>query len=434
MNSYESYKNLDSFWYIKVPNHWIKTKNKFIFKEDKVVVGDNWSSYQVLTMGKSGVKPRDMEAGGKFPGSYETYQTVKTNQIIFCLFDIDETPRTVGISQDEGMITSAYTVLSVLNNNDPNYWNYFYQHIDNFKSLKPFYTGLRKVVRSDTFMSIDIYQPPLNEQKLISQYLNKKIKQIDTLINKTREKIELLKEQKLSLINKLLTKGLDNSAEFKNSGFDSIGQIPKNWKLGKLKYVSSLITKGTTPSNIGEDYSDSSEVRFLKGEDINDGEILVEGKTFISKEVDEKLKRSQLKAGDLLVVIAGTLGKSAIVKNEILPANTNQAISLVRFRNNIHPKFFQFWFETASCKKQISESAVITAQPNLSMEDLGNIIVPIIDFSTQKQISDSLLIFTERVNKIIQKEQSRIKLYLEYQKSLLSFTLTGKFKITESSI
>ena len=110
MNNNQSQQNVDSYWYDEVPEHWKKTKNKYVFKENKEVVGSCWGDYVLLTMGKSGVRPRDMDGGGKFPESFETYQKVCRNQIVFCLFDIDETPRTVGLSKDNGMITSAYDV------------------------------------------------------------------------------------------------------------------------------------------------------------------------------------------------------------------------------------------------------------------------------------------------------------------------------------
>ena len=110
MNSLDGYQVVDSYWYDQVPSYWKKTKNKYVFCQDKHVVGEDWEKFTLLTMGKSGVKPRDMDGGGKFPASFETYQTVEPYQLIFCLFDLDETPRTIGMSKDYGMITSASAI------------------------------------------------------------------------------------------------------------------------------------------------------------------------------------------------------------------------------------------------------------------------------------------------------------------------------------
>ena len=240
VNSFNEYQRVDSYWYDQVPSHWKKTKNKYVFCQDKHIVEEDWEKFTLLTMGKSGVKPRDMDGGGKFPASFETYQTVEPNQLIFCLFDLDETPRTIGISKDYGMITSAYDVFSTTEGNDPQFWTYFYQMIDNHKGLRPFYTGLRKVVRSETFMGIQVFSPPLEEQELISRYLDKRSEQIDHLVEKIRKKIKLLKEQRTTLINQCVTKGLDPIVEMKDSGIEWIGKIPKHWKLIRLKYLFSL--------------------------------------------------------------------------------------------------------------------------------------------------------------------------------------------------
>ena len=262
-NSFKGYQTVNSYWYDKVPSHWKKTKNKYVLNQIKNVVGDDWKRLTLLTLGKSGVKPRDMDGGGKFPASFENYQTVEPNQLIFCLFDLDETPRTIGISKEYGMITSAYDVFSCTESNDPNFWTYFYQIIDDHKGLRPFYTGLRKVVRSETFMGIEVFSPPLEEQKLISRYLDKKTEQIDKLIDKIQKKTELLKEQQTSLINQFVTKGLDEDAEMIDSGVEWIGSIPKHWKTIPLKFISKIYT-GTTPSTQFSDYYIDGEHLWIK--------------------------------------------------------------------------------------------------------------------------------------------------------------------------
>ena len=80
MNSLDGYQVVDSYWYDQVPSYWKKTKNKYVFCQDKHVVGEDWEKFTLLTMGKSGVKPRDMDGGGKFPANFETYQTVEPNR------------------------------------------------------------------------------------------------------------------------------------------------------------------------------------------------------------------------------------------------------------------------------------------------------------------------------------------------------------------
>ena len=108
---------------------------------------------------------------------------------------------------------------------------------------KVFYSlggGLRQSLRFEEFRRFPIVVPPLEEQKLISRYLDKKTEQIDRLVEKIQKKIELLKQQRTSMINQCVTKGLDPNVEMKDSGIEWIGKIPKHWELIRLKYLFSL--------------------------------------------------------------------------------------------------------------------------------------------------------------------------------------------------
>ena len=131
---------------------------------------------------------------------------MKKNDLVFCLFDIDETPRTVGIVETEGMLTGAYTAFKV--NYDialPDYIYYYYLCVDNIKALKPYYSGLRKTVRADKFLQIYMPLPPISEQKAIVDYINNKCAKISSLITELEEEIEYLKEYKQRLIADCVT-------------------------------------------------------------------------------------------------------------------------------------------------------------------------------------------------------------------------------------
>lgn len=200
---------IDNFgieWIGELPKHWKTIKNKFIFKISKNVVGVRSSEIQLLSMGKRGVNYRNKDDGkGKFPESFDGYQIVEPKDLIFCLFDIDETPRTIGYSKLHGMITSAYDVVKCFPEVDPKFIYYLYLSIDDRKGLRPFYTGLRKVVKSDRFLDLKIKIPSLSEQKQIIKFLDNQTKKINLLILKTYSQIQNLTEFKQSLILPIVT-------------------------------------------------------------------------------------------------------------------------------------------------------------------------------------------------------------------------------------
>ena len=110
--------------------------------------------------------------------------------------------------------------------------------------------------------------------------------------------------------------------------------LPKGWKLEKLGELSEVLTKGTTPTSVGFKFEEEG-INFVKIESIDlSGNFIKNKFAQISKEGNEALKRSQLQEGDILFSIAGALGRAAIVTNDILPANTNQALSIIRLKNN----------------------------------------------------------------------------------------------------
>ncbi|HFI0042188.1 TPA: restriction endonuclease subunit S [Streptococcus suis] len=139
------------------------------------------------------------------------------------------------------------------------------------------------------------------------------------------------------------------------------------WELRKLGECSSLITKGTTP----RDKSGVGDVNFVKVENLVNGEILPLQKIQI-EEHEGYLKRSQLVENDILFSIAGTLGRTAVVKKSILPANTNQALSIIR-GYEFNKNFLVTILRGNVIKEFIKKNPTIGAQPNLSLEQVSNL-------------------------------------------------------------
>ena len=193
-------------WLPQVPAHWEMLRNKTFLTLTDEKVG-NRKDITLLSLTKQGVIIRDLSEGkGKFPKDFDTYLIVHPNNLVFCLFDIDETPRTVGLVHNYGMLTGAYTNFEV--NEDivlPEFAYYYYLQVDDKKGLRPFYTGLRKVVKSTTFLQLRMPVPPVEEQREIVAYIEERAEKIDALVAKLRAEIEHIKEYKQRLISDVVT-------------------------------------------------------------------------------------------------------------------------------------------------------------------------------------------------------------------------------------
>ena len=230
MRAYSDYQMINLPWLKQIPSHWEIRRNKNIFTEMKAEVGERSSEYTLLSLTLKGIIPRDMEAGGKFPSDFGKYKIVKKGYMAFCLFDVDETPRTVGLSEYDGMLTGAYTIMQVANVNS-RYVLYYYLALDNGKQSKPLYKGLRKTINIDTFQSTKIPVPPREEQDQIVRFLDWKVSEINRLINIKRKEIARLEELKQSRLLTIVTQGLNENVEMVDSGISHIGLVPKHWKV-----------------------------------------------------------------------------------------------------------------------------------------------------------------------------------------------------------
>ena len=152
----------------------------------------------------------------------------------------------VDIAKSNGVTSPDYRVFSLVSQQYlSEYLLYLFQNGYRSKIFFGYGRGVshfgRWRLRSEQFNNFFLPLPPLSEQKQISDYLDRKTQQIDDLIEKTERKIELLKEQRSSLINQCVTKGLNLNVEMKDSGVEWIGEIPKGWEIERLKYFSKVV-------------------------------------------------------------------------------------------------------------------------------------------------------------------------------------------------
>ncbi|MGO4979420.1 restriction endonuclease subunit S [Streptococcus alactolyticus] len=156
------------------------------------------------------------------------------------------------------------------------------------------------------------------------------------------------------------------------------------WEQRKLGTLCSLITKGTTP----KDKSGVGEVNFVKVENINPDNSEISSMSRISIEEHEGyLKRSKLKENDILFSIAGTLGRVSVIKSSILPANTNQALAILRIKEGYIP-YITTVLKGRAVEDFIRKNPTVGAQPNLSLEQVNNLEISLPNYEEQKKIGE----------------------------------------------
>ena len=167
-----------------------------------------------------------------------------------------------------------------------------------------------------------------------------------------------------------------------------------------LDDYAELVTKGTTPTSIGGNFTDSG-INFLKVESISEsGNFIKDKMQFIDQDTHQNLlKRSQIQENDILFSIAGTIGRTAIATPEILPCNTNQALAIIRPNlSKVNPYFLLYCLKDKKRLNKAKSNVVQSVQSNLSLSEIKKIEIPKYSLQYQSKISEVLKKFDDKID------------------------------------
>ena len=204
--------------------------------------------------------------------------------------------------------------------------------------------------------------------------------------------------------------------------------VPENWVWVRLGAVAETISKGTTPKGGSAAYVDEG-VNFLRVENLtSDGYISHSKITHITEEMHENyLKRSILKANDLLISIAGSLGKSAIVRECDLPINTNQAIAFVRlFCNEVNVNYIRNTIESPLINSTLTKQTKVTSIPNLTLEIIKDCPIPLPPLFEQQRIVERIEELFEKLDEAKERLQEVADSFAVRKAAILHKAFTGE--------
>jgi type I restriction enzyme S subunit len=394
-------------WIPQVPNSWSISRAKYVFRNKSL---KNYPNEPLLSVSqRDGLVIRsesDMNVWNP-TDDVSGYKLIESGDFVISLRSFEGG---LELSKVRGLVSPAYTVLESTRKIDDHYFWWLMKSHQFIIELNKHVTGIRqgKNIGWDDFSNIYLTLPPLEEQNRISRYLDKKTSQIDSLINKVEKKIELLKEQRISLINHYVTKGLDPNVEMKDSGIEWIGDIPTHWKTKKIKYLGSIKSgEGITSSELKED-----------------GEFPVYGGNGI---VGFHAKFNLDKKAIIIGRVGEKCGNIHLVNSRAWISDNSLILDLLLGENI---EWVSLCLETRDLNKLRNQSS----QPLITGTHVKNENIPYPPPNEMKDISEYIQKKSLNIDSAIQKFAKKIELLKEYRQSLISFIVTGKLRVTEEII
>ncbi|MCH5598250.1 restriction endonuclease subunit S [Niabella ginsengisoli] len=470
MQRYEKYKDSGVNWIGEIPEHWEVVKLKFL---GKAIIGLTYSPNDLCSENEGTLVLRSSNLlNGRFvygekENSYVSSKIpeklkIRKNDILICSRNGSRDligKCAIATANDEGNSFGAFTTVfrSDLN-------NYLFKILNSniFKNLSgSFLTSTINQLTIGNLNSISVPIPPLPEQQTIATFLDDKTTKIDQTITIKEKEIELLKERRQILIQKAVTKGLNQDApdlrmdrisdgennpeilkssksrfrQMKDSGVDWIGEIPEHWEVRKLKYFIQNLEGGVSVNASESESAEADDFGVLKTSCVYN--YYFEAKE--NKKVFENEKgrvSCQVRKGAIIISRMNApelVGASGLVLEEypnlFLPDRLWQTV----YRNNI--SFDPVWLSKILINKGFRNYMTTFANgsspsmKNISKGDFLNITVPFSPKSEQTQIVSYLEEIEEKIAKAISLKEQEIEKLKEYKTVLIDNVVTGKVKV-----
>lgn len=431
MKRYEAYKDSGVGWVDLIPVHWTVKSLK--------MAGESKNSKRV---------PLSSEERGEMTNKkYDYYGASgvidKVNDYIF-----DEKLLLIGEDGANLLTRSKRLVFSV----SGKYWVNNHAHI-----LKPYPSedidyleellesldysihvsgSAQPKLTSEELMSIKIISPPISEQTQIAHYLDYKTAQIDALVEKKERLIALLEEERTALINEVVTgKKVWNGSEWtaptetKASGIEWLGEIPKEWELSRVGYVSNVV-RGASPRPAGDpSLFNGDYLPWITVKEVTNakGKFIQSTETFLTE-----LGAQQTRILEPETLVLSNSGATLGVPRIILIKGAINDGSVAFLDLNIEREFLYYFF--VSHTQIYREESAGSGQPNLNTQIVKATQIPLPPLTEQKRIVEIIESEIEKLDSIVNKVSSQISLLKEYKTALISEVVTGKIDVRDEVV
>ncbi|EMH0453854.1 restriction endonuclease subunit S [Campylobacter upsaliensis] len=426
-----SYKPSGIKWLGEIPQGWEIKKLKYIGEIFGGVTGKtikdfskeyklNFKPYITFTnvCNNAVINPDLMEY--VFIDSKEKQNKVLKNDILF--LQSSETFEDVGksaiyLNDDEVYLNTFCKGFRIEREAYPMYLNYLLSSLSYKRYFMSVCSGFTRInLRQEHFLDIPLILPPLQEQKEIAEFLDKKCEKIQNYINKKQKLITLLQEKKQALINEVVTKGLNPNIELK-SGIDYLGLIPHHWEVKKLKHICKINpqTNETLPNNFV----------YIDLESVAKGQLLKE--QTINKEQAPSRAQRILQKQDILFQLVRPYQRNNYIFNKNGDYVASTGYAQIRTKECVNFVYYAL-LENSFVERVILKSTG-SNYPAITSNDFADLKIPLPPLQEQEEIAEFLDSKVAQIDSVIEKTKKQIKLIKEYKNTLINEAVCGRINL-----
>lgn len=415
-----SYKPSGIEWLGEIPQSWKNVSIRSCFTESNQRC--NTDSYPLLsvTIANGIIYQDDIENKKDISNDDKSnYKIVPLNAVAYNKMRMWQ--GAVGVNTlTTGIVSPAYIVAIPNEKILPNFVSYLFKSKIMISEFDKNSYGLcldMNNLRYDDFRNIKIPLPPLQEQKEIAEFLDKKCEKIQNYIDKKQKLITLLQEKKQALINEVVTKGLNPNIEFKNSEIEYLGLIPHHWEVKKLKHICKINpqTNETLPNNFV----------YIDLESVAKGQLLKE--QTINKEQAPSRAQRILQKQDILFQLVRPYQRNNYIFNKNGDYVASTGYAQIRTKECVNFVYYAL-LENSFVERVILKSTG-SNYPAITSNDFADLKIPLPPLQEQEEIAEFLDSKVAQIDSVIEKTKKQIKLIKEYKNTLINEAVCGRINL-----
>lgn len=421
-------KNSDFEWIGEIPAEWGLSKIGQVYRLRNTKVSD--TDYPPLSVTNKGIVPQ-LDTAAK-TNAHDDRKLVRRGD--FAINSRSDRRGSCGISDYDGSVSLINTILAPLGEMNPNYYNWLFHTI---QFADEFYKWGHGIVDDlwttgwQDMKRIMIPVPPLQEQKIIADFLDTKCAEIDALTADIQTQIDTLEQYKRSAITETVTKGLNPNAEMKDSGIDGAGVTPSHWKTTRLCYECYIRARLGWRGLKADEYVEEGYA-FISAFNIQNGKLVWTPLNYITKERFDESPEIKLHSGDVLIVKDGAgVGKCARVDDLPMGGTTpNSSIAVITPSKNLNYRYVCYYLQSAVFNNFVLLLYNGMGVPHLTQEVMSKIKILVPPLKEQMVISDYLDAKCTEIDAVVETKKAQLATLDEYKKSLIFEYVTGKKEVT----